>query len=169
MKAVRVGVETGRWPAPIAWPAGHYQLARFNLGYARLLGARRDPQAVAAALVAMRVARGRIVAALPSEMPDEESLPRWLERAIAQGDALAVLTAGDRVRGLALLKAAAEAEAALPVEFGPPALAKPGIELYADELFAAGRRVEAAAAYRTALAAMPGRRQSQTGPAAATR
>lgn len=167
--AVRVGVETERWPAPIAWPVGHYQLAQFNLGYARLLAARRDPQAVAAALATMRAARDRIVAALPSEMPDEESLPRWLERAIAQGDALTVLAAGDRVRGLALLKAAAEAEAALPVEFGPPALAKPGIELYADELLAAGRRAEAAAAYRTALAAMPGRRLSQAGLAEATR
>ena len=164
-----VGVETGRWPQPIAWPAGHYQLAQFNLGYARLLAGRRDPPAVAAALATMRAARDRIVAALPREMPDEESVPRWLERAIAQGDALAVLAAGGRNRGLALLKAAAEAEAALPVEFGPPALAKPGIELYADELLAAGRRAEAAAAYRTALAAMPGRRLSQTGLAAATR
>ena len=167
--AVRVGVETGRWPQPIAWPAGHYQLAQFNLGYARLLAARGDRAALAAALASMRAAQGRIVAALPREMPDDESIPRWLERAIAQGEALTVLATGDRVRGLALLKAAADAEAALPIEFGPPALAKPGIELYADELLAVGLMTQAAEAYRQALAAMPGRRLSQAGLAAATR
>jgi len=70
---------------------------------------------------------------------------------------------------LSLLRQAAAAEAALPVEFGPPALAKPSAELLGDELLALGRKAEAAEAYRQVLAVAPGRRLSLAGLASATR
>ena len=59
-------------------------------------------------------------------------------------------------------------EQALPVPFGPPVLAKPSSELLGDELMAAGKRDEAAKAYRVALATAPNRRRSVEGLKAAT-
>ena len=47
--------------------------------------------------------------------------------------------------------------------FGPPAIEKPGWELYGDELKRAGRTDEARAAYREALKHAPGRRLSLAG------
>ena len=87
---------------------------------------------------------------------------------MGQGEAIVALARGEERRGLELLKAAAAAEAALPVPFGPPILAKPGYELLGDELLARGRKAEAAAAYRAALAAAPNRRRSVEGLNAAT-
>ena len=57
--------------------------------------------------------------------------------------------------GLELLREAAQAEAELPFEFGPPAIVKPGFELLAEELVEAGR--DATAAYREAASRTPGR------------
>ena len=164
--ALRQGTETGRWPAPVNWPEGRYLLAKFNLAYADVL--RSQPTAAVAAVSAMKSLRDGIVKAIPAEMPDEESLPRWLDRAVAQGEAL-VMFASDRDKGLAMLREAAAIEATLPVEFGPPALAKPSAELLADQLLALGRKAAAAAAYRQVLAAAPGRRLAVAGLAAATR
>ncbi len=66
------------------------------------------------------------------------------------------LTRSGRVEeGLGLIRAAAEAEAELPFEFGPPAIVKPGYELLAEALAAAGR--DASGAYREASSRTPGR------------
>ena len=62
-----------------------------------------------------------------------------------------------------LLAAAAAAEAALPQPFGPPILAKPSAELLGEELRTAGRRAEAADAYRRSLTMMPMRKLSLEG------
>ncbi|QIK95711.1 hypothetical protein G7076_03820 [Sphingomonas sp. HDW15A] len=104
-----------------------------------------------------------------TERPDDHESAAWLDRAIAQGEAVVALARGERERGLDLLRAAAEAEQSLPPPFGPPVLAKPGFELLADEYLAAGRKAEAAQAYRRALDAAPGRRRSVEGLALATR
>ena len=53
--------------------------------------------------------------------------------------------------------------AAMPAEFGPPAIPKPSYELLGDVLLRLGRKAEAAEAYRSALAAAPGRRLSERG------
>ena len=87
---------------------------------------------------------------------------------VAQSSALSALADGKSEEGLAMLRAAAEAERALPVEFGPPALPKPSQELLADHLLKLGRKDEAAAAYRSTLAVAPGRRRALAGLAAAT-
>ncbi len=168
--AVRHGVDTGRWPDWSAVPAGDgAALGRFELAYGRVLASRREPAAAAAALAEMKLLRARIVAAMPSERPDDHESAPWLDRAIAQGEAVVALAGGRQEDGFHLLRTAAEAEAALPQPFGPPILAKPSWELLADELLAAGRKPEAAEAYGRSLAAAPGRRLSAEGLRAANR
>jgi len=162
--AVRHAVDTGNWPAGVALPPGDRNvLGRFELAYGRLLAARKDPAGAAAALADLRRDRTIIAAAMPRERPDDHESAAWLDRAVAQGEAVVALARGETERGMRLLQAAADAEAALPQPFGPPILAKPSAELLGDEYLATGRRAEAAEAYRRALAAMPGRRASLTG------
>ncbi len=81
---------------------------------------------------------------------------------------LAMLTAGDKARGIELLKQSAQAEAAMPYDYGPPFPAKPANELLAEALLGEGRRDEAAEAFRAALRRAPGRRLSIAGLATAT-
>jgi tetratricopeptide (TPR) repeat protein len=165
---VRRGVETGKWPDPLPLEAGHHEFARFTIAYGRMLASRHDPAGAQEALTTMRASRRAIAAALPKELPDENQLLPWIDRAIAQGDAVADLAAGRREAGLAKLKAAAEAEQALPVTFGPPLVQKLGWEILGDELLADGKKAEAAAAFRHALEMAPGRRLASVGLEAAT-
>ena len=88
-----------------------------------------------------------------------------------QIDALETIAEGKTAEGIALLRKAADAESAMPLEFGPPPIQKPTNELLGDQLLAAGRNAEAEQAYRAALARAPGRTLSlqgllraQTGP-----
>ena len=165
---VRRGVETGQWPDAIPIPVGHFEMARFTLAYGRMLSVRHDAAAVLQPLADMRRSRAAIAAALPKEMPDEDQLLPWLDRAIAQGEALELLASGDRTGGLAALRKAAEAEQALPIVFGPPVVQELGWELLGTELLADGKKPEAAAAFRAALAMAPGRRVASAGLKAAT-
>jgi tetratricopeptide (TPR) repeat protein len=71
--------------------------------------------------------------------------------------------AGRSEEGLALLRQAAEAEAALPFQFGPPVPVKPTWELLGEELAKAGRTEEAAESFRTAVNRTPGRTLSVRG------
>ena len=77
------------------------------------------------------------------------------------------LAAGDLDGALASARAAADYEASLPVDFGPPVAYKPARELEADVLLRMGRNVEAAAAYRTALGRTPNRLAALEGLATA--
>jgi len=167
--AVRTGVDTGRWPdATVASAGARYLLGRFELYYGALLAARHDAPAAERALVALKRDRVMIAQAMPRERPDDHESGAWLDRAVAQGEAIVALAKGERERGLALLSACADAEAKLPPSFGPPVLAKPSAELLGDELLAQGHKAAAAAAYARALAAAPGRRLSQEGLKMAT-
>jgi len=102
------------------------------------------------------------------ERPDDREIMPWIERAVAQGEAVVALASGRQDEGMTLLRAAAAAEAALPIPFGPPILQKPSAELLGDELLATGHKAEAADAFRTVLGAAPNRRLSVRGLAAAT-
>jgi hypothetical protein len=162
--AVRHGVDTGRWPRLAgAPPPDRNAIARFELAYGRLLAARSEPAAAAAALAELRQDRQAIAAALPKERPDDHESAAWFDRAVAQGEAMVALSGGEMERGLDLLRAAADAEDALPQPFGPPVLAKPSAELLADAFLASGRKAEAAEQYRRVLQRMPGRRLSLSG------
>jgi tetratricopeptide (TPR) repeat protein len=166
--AVRMGVDTGKWPQWIALPAGKLTFARFTQDYGRVLAARHDAAAAQTVQAALKADRDVLVANYMKEFPDDDTYMPWFDRTVAQGDAIVALAEGRTDEGLQLLRKAAEAETALPPPFGPPALQKPSYELLGDELLALGRKKEAAAAYQAALAAAPNRRLSVEGLRAAT-
>ena len=166
--AVRVGIETGKWPKWLELPSGKMTYARFLEDYGRILSSRHDGQGAAVALSAMKADRDILAVNFPKEFPDDDQTMPWVDRAVAQGEAVLMLAEGHTDEGLALLRKAAEAETALPPPFGPPALQKPSFELLGDELLALGRTPEATDAYTRALAAAPGRRLSLAGLKAAT-
>ena len=163
--ASRVAVDTGRAPAAIAVPQGDFPLAHFWTAYARMIA---DGPQQAEARRSLAASGPVVLAGLAKNRPNDKSSPGWIGRAMAQSAALSALADGRTEAGLAMLRAAAAAERALPVEFGPPALPKPSSELLADHLLTLGRKAEAAAAYRAALTAAPGRRRALAGLAEAT-
>jgi tetratricopeptide (TPR) repeat protein len=166
--AVRTGIETGKWPKWVELPSGKFGWARFTEDYGRVLASRHDASAAASALAAMKSDQELISVGFKKEFPDDETSLPWVDRAVAQGEAVVALAQGRTELGIQLLRKAAEAEAALPPPFGPPALLKPSYEMLGDELLALGRKQEAADAYRAALAAAPNRRLSVLGLNAAT-
>jgi tetratricopeptide (TPR) repeat protein len=166
--AVRRGIETGQWPEEFVLPPGRFEFARFLTAYGRALASRGNPGAAASAVAEMRRARTAISAALPKEMPNDRQLLPWIDRALAQGEALLLLARGSAEQAIAALGRAAQAESALPPVFGPPALLKPSNELLGEVLLEAGRRPQAADAFTKALAENPGRRLSMDGLKRAT-
>ena len=166
--AVRTGIETGKWPKWVELPVGKFNFARFVEDYGRLLSSRHDAATAQSALAAMKADAAVVISGWKNEFPDDDTYLPWIDRAVAQGEAVVVLAQGKTEEGIGLLRKAAEAEAALPPPFGPPALQKPGYELLGDELLALGQKKEAAAAYRAALAGAPNRRLSVAGLKAAT-
>jgi tetratricopeptide (TPR) repeat protein len=116
----------------------------------------------------MKADREILATNFKKEFPDDDQTMPWIDRAVGQAEAVVALANQRTEDGIALLRKAAAAEAALPPPFGPPALQKPSYELLGDELLAMGRKTEAADAYRQALAAAPGRRLSLTGLKAAS-
>lgn len=167
--AVRHGIEAGKWSEHMVLPDGRYEFARFNMAYAKLLQSQANRADAQGALAQMKIRRTAIAAALPNELPDDRQLLPWIDRAVAQGEAVVLLASGKHAQGLEELRKAAEAEAALPIPYGPPVLQKPSAELLGEVLLAEGRKVEAAAAFRAALAAAPNRRLAAAGLEAATR
>jgi len=70
---------------------------------------------------------------------------------------LLAIADGRPSEGIRILQAAAEAEDALPFEFGPPRILKPTHELLGEELLKLGRTQEATAAFTRASERTPGR------------
>jgi hypothetical protein len=156
--AVRQRIETGRPGGDgLILPEGRYLATRFTLAYADLLAAGRDLAKVKQARARLEEARRSLAAARGQEAPGPAE-GRRETIILTQAAGLEKLAAGDSEGGLAELRAAAEMEAAMPAEFGPPLVEKPSRELLADALLALGRRDEARQAYQAALAAAPGRR-----------
>ena len=165
--ALYYGITSGVWAEAVDWPQDHFLKGQFSLAYAALLQSRGDENSAIAALDKMKAIHSKVLIALPEEMPDETLIPTWNERTIAQGEAIVTLAGGDLQAGLVMLEAAAQAEAAMPVVFGPPAIEKPSYELLGEELLALGRKDEAAQAFEKALAFAPGRYLSRRGLAEA--
>ena len=161
------GVDTGTWPAPLGGTGDGFIFARMQFAHARALEHFGKPDEVAAALAELTALAGEFGALLPQISPDDRTTMPWIERAIAQVEAVQALSAGKTDEGMAKLQAAAEAEVALPVVFGPPQIIKPSYELLGERLLAQGRKDEAADAFRRALEFAPGRRLSLAGLASA--
>jgi predicted Zn-dependent protease len=83
-------------------------------------------------------------------------------------DASIRFATADRDEALRQIVAAAEAEDKLVFEYGPPAIVKPAWEAAGEMMLAAGRKTEAAEAFRKALKRYPNRRLSNEGLKAAT-
>lgn len=161
--AVRQRIETGRPVSDgLALPEGRYLATRFTLAYADLLAAGRDLARVKEARARLEDARRSLAAARRGGEPNPAE-GRREAIVLIQAAGLEKLAAGDSEGGLAELRAAAEAEAAMPAEFGPPLVEKPSGELLADSLLALGRAEEARQAYHAALTAAPRRRLSLRG------
>ena len=124
---------------------------------------------VAFAAVAAFSAHAETITVAASPVPHAEILefvkPALAKEGVAQR--LALGREHQREEGLALLRAAAEDESAVPAVYGPPPMAKPSWELLGEQLLADGRKQEAAEAFGRALAFAPGRRLSQLGMEAA--
>lgn len=158
-------IEAGRWDATdaVAVPADRYADARFLLAYGEALAtANGDLKAFQAAAARLRERQRELLAAIEKK-EDLMADRRNAEIAVRQIDALEQIKAGKKDEGIALLRQAADAESALPLEFGPPAIQKPTSELLGDELLALGRNAEAEQAYQSVLTRAPGRTRSLQG------
>ncbi len=97
--------------------------------------------------------------------PDSDPIPSILHMGL--GGNLAYLN-GDQDRAIRELRQAAEAEAGLPYEFGPPVVVKPMYELLGEVLAASGHATEAVDAFREQLDRTPLRTASLMGLARAS-
>ncbi len=163
------GVDTGVWPQPLEAEGEGFAFARFKLAHAQAISGFGEGAQVVRALEQMRSEAAVIARNLATRNPDDRTTLPWVERAIAQAEAIRMLAAGQSDAGLAALRAAAEAESALPAVFGPPAIAKPSWELFGEELLKADRHAEAATAFRRSLEFAPARKLSLEGLEAAVR
>ncbi|HSY48600.1 MAG TPA: hypothetical protein VLC46_07310 [Thermoanaerobaculia bacterium] len=139
-------------------PAGsEHANARFTMAYGDVLAARSDPAALKAAVVRLHELQKNALASTEQHHSMNPSGRIRAEVMVQQADALLLVAEGKRDEAIAMLEKTARSETSMPFEFGPPVVEKPTYELLGDELLAAGRTADAAAAYRTALERTPGR------------
>jgi predicted Zn-dependent protease len=141
----------------VTFPAAATAGIRFTVAYGDALASARrgDTKALAAAATRLRSLHGEAVAAIGKDMPPGERMR--LDVILQQVEALELIAAGKRDAAIALLQRAAAAEEAMPFDFGPPAIEQPTLELLGETLLAAGRKGDAANAFRKALSRTPGR------------
>ena len=128
-----------------------------------LVAAGADLPSLRAAAARLRERQKDLLAEIEQKKETDRGDRQRAEILVQQIDALERLREGKKDEGIALLRKAAEAESAMPLEFGPPVIEKPTFELLGDELLALGRHAEAEQAYRSALARAPGRTRSLQG------
>jgi tetratricopeptide (TPR) repeat protein len=139
-------------------PAGpEFANARFTMAYGDVLAARHDAAVLKAAVARLHELQKDALAS--SEHYHSMNPARHIraEVMVQQADALELVAEGKRAEAITLLEKTAKSETSMPFEFGPPVVEKPTYELLGDELLAAGRAADAAAAYRMALERTPGR------------
>ena len=158
-------VETGDWArAPQQLPDGRYLWSHWMQAYGEVLRARGDTAAITAARARMLQIETAMTAA--ADAIASKFFRSRKTVILKQAAGLEKLARGDLEAGVADLTAAAEAEAAMPIEFGPPVIHKPSFELLAEELARLGRANDARLAYQRAAELTPGRRRIIEGLAA---
>jgi tetratricopeptide (TPR) repeat protein len=147
----------------VSFPDAATAGVRFTIAYGDALAAARrgDTKALAAAATRVRALQSDAAAEIGKDMPPGERMR--LDVILQQVDALELLAAGKRAPALALLRRAVAAEEAMPLDFGPPAVEQPSLELLGETLLGAGQDAEAAEAFRGALARTPGRAVTAAG------
>jgi hypothetical protein len=147
-------------------------VAKYMLVYGDVLAAarRNDAAALATAVARLRAAQKDAIGAVDEGTAGNPTARISAQVMLQQADALLLLVAATpetlaakRAEALKILEAAAEAERGMPLEFGPPVVPKPAAELLADQLLAAGRASDAAAAYQLVLERTPGRKPALEG------
>lgn len=164
--ATRYVIDTGD-AAPLDWPlelAGA-PYAGLRLAFARGWVAARENDAEA--LEAARADFRERKAIADATSTSEAGVPTRVEVLELELEALHRSMTGDADAAIEIARQAAEAEAAMPLEFGPPHVDKPTYELLGELLLAANRPAEARAAFETALSRTPERAQSEAGLRAA--
>jgi len=156
--------EVARWDLPI----GDAAARRVTYEWASGFGAVRRGDSAGA-----RTALSRLSAArreLDRELAKKEGAPHpdgsWSKRAeILESELGAMIdaTRGRADRALATLRRAADAEDAMPFEFGPPFVDKPARELLGEMLLQQGRADDARREFEAALARAPERTASLEG------
>jgi tetratricopeptide (TPR) repeat protein len=162
MRAHQV-ILTEQWDDPsLGWeipnPPGTTPRAieEFVQGYAALQrGDRRQAQARRGSLTALAEEAAR-----KGDTPIGRALPGILGREL---EAAILHAEGRGDEAVTLLQQAAEQEASLPVEFGPPFIVKPTFELLGEVLLALDRPAEAVRAFTRALDLAPRRAPSLLG------
>jgi tetratricopeptide (TPR) repeat protein len=131
--------------------------ARFTLAYGDVLAAAQsgDANALKAATARLHALHDDVAAAAAKETNPTSRIRA--DVMVQEADAFQLAAAGRREDALKILADAAKAEQSMPLEFGPPVFPKPAAELLGDQLLAAGRAAEAAAAYQLVLDRAPGR------------
>ena len=155
-----LAAETGEWKREDDVPVERAtNWERFANAYGSLLGAnaRGDRAALSAASAELTRLAPLLVTKLETSGDPSLATRAQIRATRLQGEGLVKLRAGDSAGGITALRQAAELEAAAPLEFGPPMVAKPSFELLGDELLRLTRNADAAAAYSSQLARTPGR------------
>jgi len=136
--------------------------ARFTMAYGDVLAA-HDLATLKTAVARLHQLQKDALASAEHHHSMNPSQRIRAEVMVQQADALLLVAEGKREEAIAMLEKTAKSETTMPFEFGPPVVEKPTYELLGDELFAAGRAADAAAAYRIALERVPGRRTTVEG------
>ena len=177
-------IDTARWDDPLVkenLALGDLAGATVTRAFVRVLAAAgrtlrlpgrhdesvRSGQAGADGLKSARAefqaARGRLDAFLATRAAGRDRYRTRAEVLDREVEALVLLSEQQVDAAVAALRAAAAAEAAMPVEFGPPFVDKPADELLGDVLLGLGRKPEARAAYESTLERAPNRAASVAG------
>ena len=164
--ATRYVIDTGD-AAPLDWPldlegAPHAGL-RLAFAHGWVAAQEDDAAALEAARADFRARQAMAEAASTTEA----GVPTRAEVLDLELEALYRSVTGDADGAVAIAREAAEAETAMPFEFGPPYVDKPTYELLGELLLRAGRADEARAAFETALSRTPKRAQAEVGLRAA--
>lgn len=146
--------ETGRWSAAIEGDAAGDRVAAARDAHTDALAALRADDRESAAVHLERLE------SLRDETSEASAEPAILA---LQARGRIALREGAAERAVELLREAADREAEMPFQFGPPAVAKPSHELLGEVLLELGRAEEAADAFRAALDRAPRRTSSLAG------
>lgn len=153
-------IDSGRWEEAGVWSAA------FDGGAAgEAVAAARDAHtdAIVALRTGDREAAGLHLERLESLRDATSEVSAEPAILALQARARIAFREGATERAVELLREAADREAAMPFQFGPPAVAKPSHELLGEVLLELGREEEAADAFRSALDRAPRRTASLAG------
>ena len=156
-------VDTGDWSLVSRWTVPLEQLPSEERGWG--YGTARFKYLVTDALAGLYLGNGQAARALTTA-PRPEKPGESLQ--IDQLAGLLAIQHGKIEEGVILLHQAADAEDALPLEFGPPELVKPSHEVLGKALVDLGRMEEASTAFRRAMERTPRRTQAVNGLPAGT-